>query len=65
MKKPYRVAIAGYLLGAHRKVGDAVNLTEAEAKYLLLDGTVTEGKPAKPDAPRREPSPVDLEKKTR
>lgn len=65
MKKSYRVAIAGFLLGAHRNAGDTISLTEIEAKYLLLDGTIMVEKAAKPDAPRREPSPVDLDKKTR
>lgn len=42
MSKTYYAAAEGFIEGAYRKVGDKVGtLTDRQAKYLLMDGTIT------------------------
>lgn len=46
-RKTYYAEVEGFILGALRAPGDPVGeLTEAEAKYLLMAGHVTDQKPA-------------------
>ena len=63
-KKSYVVKAEGFIAGAHRSKGDRLQLTEREAKYLVLSGLVSETH-AKTEAPKQEPSPAALDKKTR
>jgi hypothetical protein len=63
-KKTYFAQVEGMINGAHHKVNDELPLTEREAKYLVMGGLVaTEKKVVKTE--RAEPSPVDLDMKTR
>lgn len=63
-KKTYVVNADGFIAGAHRTKNSHIDLTEREAKYFLLSGLIGEKK-AKPAAPKEEPSPTALDKKTR
>lgn len=49
--KAYYAADEGFILGKHRKVGEPVgNLTDREAKYLVLAGQISDKAP-EPEAP--------------
>lgn len=71
--KKYYAAVEGYINGAYRKKGEPAGaLSERQAKYLVLSGLVTDKKPdIKPaaverkPAPKAEPDPATLERKTR
>lgn len=63
-KKTYVVNAEGFIAGAHRKKGARIQLTEREAKYFVLSGLLSDPQ-AKAAAPKQEPSPVALDKKTR
>lgn len=72
MTKEYRVTQAGDIYGKFREVGDKVNLTPAQAKYLLTGGQIAEDAPAPvraspspraaPRAPRIPAQTADAEK---
>jgi hypothetical protein len=66
-KTIYYAAAEGHILGSWRKAGDPVGeLTDREAKYLEMHGTISKTKPEtrrKPPAP--EPDPAVIERKTR
>lgn len=65
-KKLYFVQVEGMIDGAHRVVNDELNLTDREAKYLVMSGLVaTEKKGAKGEAPAEEPDAASLGMKTR
>lgn len=52
MDKMYYAAAEGFIEGSYRKVGDPIGrMTARQAKYLLLDGTITDKapEPAKKD----------------
>ena len=40
MRYRYRVVIEGWLDGNYRKLGEIIDLTEAEAKWLLRNGQI-------------------------
>ncbi|MCH4539068.1 hypothetical protein [Ochrobactrum sp. A-1] len=63
-KKTYVVNAEGFIAGAHRTKGARIQLTDREAKYLVLSGLVGEAS-VKAESPKAEPSPVVLDKKTR
>lgn len=63
-KKTYVVNADGFIAGAYRDKGARIQLTDREAKYLALSGLVSETK-VKAEAPKAEPSPAALDKKTR
>lgn len=66
MKKIYYAQVEGIIDGAHRSVNDELNLTDREAKYLVMSGLVaTEKKVLKVETPSAEPSPATLDMKTR
>ncbi|EUB97304.1 hypothetical protein PMI07_000880 [Rhizobium sp. CF080] len=67
MKTTYFATAEGHILGSWRNAGDSVGeLTEREAKYLEMHGTIartkleTKGKP-----PALEPDAAVIERKTR
>lgn len=63
-KRTYYAAVEGFIHGAYRKVGDSLGqLTERQAKYLLMSGLVTTQSPK--GAERAEPDPTTIGKKTR
>lgn len=67
-KKTYFAQVEGMINGAHHKVNDELQLTEREAKYLVMGGLIGAEKRAVDTSGRiisREPSPVDLDIKTR
>jgi hypothetical protein len=45
-KKPFYVVLPGWLGGQLSDTGDKIELTEAEAKYLVLSGQITDRAPA-------------------
>lgn len=58
-KKTYYAAAEGFIQGRHYAAGAPVEMTEAQAKYLLLDGTVTSDNPKERRADKRPtPTPV-------
>lgn len=52
MKKTYRVVTAGDIEGAWREPGDEVHLTDEEAKYPRMAGTIS---PAASESPAKQP----------
>lgn len=52
MKKTYRVVTAGDIEGAWREPGDEVQLTEEQAKYPCMAGTIS---PAASESPAKQP----------
>ncbi|AXS39266.1 hypothetical protein [Breoghania sp. L-A4] len=39
-RRSYDVAIAGFFAGAWKDVGETIALTDAQAKYLLIEGKI-------------------------
>lgn len=65
-KKTYVAQADGFLHGEHRKKRSKLELTDREAKYLLLSGLVKADEPEQVEAPKKEePDPATLERKTR
>lgn len=66
-KKIYYATAEGHINGKWRNAGDPVGeLTEREAKYLEMAGTITTTRPEpKADKVAPEPDPAVLERKTR
>lgn len=63
-KKVHYALVEGFINGAFRKVGEPIGeLTEKEAKYLVLHGHASTVRPLR--ELRSEPSPTVLDKKTR
>lgn len=54
-KKTYVVNAEGFIAGAHRAKGARIQLTDREAKYLVLSGLVGEAS-VKAESPKAEPS---------
>jgi len=50
-KRDYKVMTDAWVGGVYRKEGDKIQLTEAEAKYLVLSGVLTLDKPKTASAP--------------
>lgn len=48
MTKTYFAIVEGFIDTEHRKVGDRLMLTERQAKYLLLNGLISETPPPDP-----------------
>ncbi|WP_187967855.1 DUF7210 family protein [Aquibium microcysteis] len=46
MKKAYYALVEGFIEGTYREVGARIDLTEAEAEYLLRAGQIGETRPA-------------------
>lgn len=42
MNKSYEVGLEGWVLGHYRLVGDRIQATEVEAKYLVMSGQLVE-----------------------
>lgn len=40
MKISWVVKLEGWILGAYRRVGDVVQATEEEAKYIVMSGAI-------------------------
>lgn len=64
-KKTYVVNADGYIAGAGRKRGEKIQLSEREAKYFVLSGLISEPSIKSAPAPKAEPNPTTLDKKTR
>jgi hypothetical protein len=64
-KKLYYCMVEGVIDGAHRSVNDELQLTDREAKYLIMSGLIgAEKKVVQVDAVK-EPDPATLDMKTR
>lgn len=59
-KITYFAAVEGFIEGKYRKVGDKIGLTEKQAKYLLLDGTLSEKDPKVKAAEKKTPKVGDV-----
>lgn len=67
-KKTYYATVEGMINGSHRKVNDELQLTDREAKYLVMSGLISTEKKKLDNGGRilaNEPAPVDLDMKTR
>lgn len=65
-KKTYIAQADGFLHGEHRKKKSKLELTDREAKYLVLSGLVKLEEPEPVEPPKKEePDPATLERKTR
>lgn len=75
-KKTYYAVVDGNIAGAVRKAGDSCGLlTDRQAKYLVMSGLISTARPqavqkkaeeiAVDQAPKEEPSPAMLGRKTR
>lgn len=53
--KTYDVLADGWPKGHFRKKGDVVELTDDEAKYLVMSGLVAPAKPKPPASPAKPP----------
>ena len=67
MKKTYYTTVAGHILGAHREKGEACGeLSNRQAKYLVMSGLITDVAPKQTERPAKpEPDAATLERKTR
>lgn len=59
-KKSYVVTAEGWVFGTYREIGETVEASELEAKYLLMAGTIAEAVVPAVDLPAEE---VSSEKK--
>jgi hypothetical protein len=66
MRKRYQVAADGWLDGAYRRAGDAVEMEEAAAHYLVLNGQLVarDAGDAQPAAAKPAPGPERGPKRT-
>ena len=64
-KKKYVTLAEGFIHGEHRKKSVELELTDREAKYLVLSGLVEPAEDKKEKPPKEEPYPATLDRKTR
>lgn len=64
-KKKYVTLVEGFVHGEHRKKNAELELTDREAKYLVLNGHVEAAEEKKEKPPKEEPDPATMDRKTR